>query len=215
VQEGKQIKQIEKLIESSLSFAEKGLINKSTLPLKKIYSMCLSNPFFAWNDSETLLDISKTFTIAYHFDIFDSEKDNITITELAYLYAYRAYLLETQKNSDTDLLFAILKQLCIILQNNGESILPKLSEYFSTTKLNNQNKTLDIKLAEKILPILVYVFIIEIEDTFHSFRDDDFIEQTCNNIELDFKELDDNLFEKSKILSQKLFIDIRQGLEQL
>ena len=64
--------------------------------------------------------------------------------------------------------------------------------------MSNEERTVAMRLANRILPMLAYNVVVKVDDTFENFNEDEFLAELCNNFELEHpditpKQLDDAL----------------------
>lgn len=205
---------ITSILDKALDFASKGQVGLANKPLRAIYRFCIEFPYFFW-DHERLLDVAKSFLIMYHFDTFDDEDSNIRIAHFAYFYAFRSRQQAITANEE-DKLFESLKELVLIVdtcqdcftESASQFYLPKNKEEYSEAEIIGSKL-----LANRVLPIVEYSFILEIEDRFSSFRDDEFIESACNKIEMDFESISEKLSGEGRNIGILVFNYISEKLK--
>lgn len=196
---------IKQLLKDALENSQKGLIAKASKALVLLHKACKEFPFILWDD-EQCLDLAKAFLIMYHFDILKSEEENIEIAHMAYLYAYRAMQTSQEQNNE-DLLFDSLKELTLIVNTCEECFSHTIAKFYQPNKAELTHEEIhgSVLLANRVLPLVTYSFILDIEDTFHSFKDDEFLEDTCNQIESDYEQISDKLASEGKNIGKLCF----------
>ncbi len=142
----------------------------------------------------------------HHFETFDAEEENIEIAHWAYLYAYRCYEIATEQN-DTQLIFDSLRDLVIILDNCNENFIDSVARYYlpKTGKITQDQIFESRQMATRILPLVTYGVILSIDEHFNSFKDDEMIENVCNEIETEYGTISDKLTKDAQQISRLLY----------
>jgi hypothetical protein len=176
--------------------------NKSFLA---IYALCREFPFILW-DHKALNDLSQVFLLMHHFDTFDTEEEMIEVAHWAYLYAYRAFELAQETDDDT-LRFEALKSLVIIADECNEAFTDTVTQYYlpQSGKISQELISQRRQMASRILPLVTYAIILQIDEHFHSLRDDETLEAVCNTIEMEYGTISDKLTADATLISKMIF----------
>lgn len=193
------------LIHSALNSVKNRQMAKANKSFLAIYSLCREFPFILW-DSPVSLDLAKSFILMHHFDTFELETENIEVAHWAYLYAYRGYVLAIESEEQTAI-FDALKDLVVIADECNESYIDSVARYYLPPNVSiSQSQMHDARMmASRMFPLVTYSFILQIEDRFNSFHDDEIIETTCNKIETEYGTISDKLTRDAESISKMLY----------
>jgi len=182
------------LADQIITLSNEGNKAQASKILETLYAILKEFPHILWN-SVKVWKLSKALLIMYHYDVLDKEDENIYIAELAYIYAQRTQELfenSLQENAEDDYFYAIHTQL--VLLTTCEDCFTLTVEQFYANSGKIDEKTLQIahSLASEVMPFVKYSLLEKIESEFDGYRKDAFLEQLCNEIELDYPEISDN-----------------------
>lgn len=200
-------KEIIPLIKNALQLAEKGLVAKATTQMRTIFNAVTIDNTLLWNDAR-IADLGKLFLVMYHFDIFDSEEENITLAHKALLYTMRA---EELIESTDDSLFDILKNQAIILKSSQDCFVDLVSVFYQDHKREQTDDSLrgSRSLAQRVLPYVLYHVLIQITDRFDGFRGDHFLEDCCNDIEEEFPNISEKLMKEAANIKRLVYLQLK------
>lgn len=151
----------------------------------------------------------------YHFDTFDSEEENIEISHWAYFYAYRSLTL-AEERQDSKLVFDSLRDLVLITDECNDNFIDTASRYYQprSGSISPQIAHDSRLMAARIMPLVAYSFILEIEDRFKSFQDDEVLEDVCNKIEMEFGNISDKLTNDARSIAKLIFVYTARKIEE-
>ncbi len=196
---------LNELVAAALDYTQQRQIAKANKSFLAIYSLCREFPFILWDSSE-INKLAKTYLLMFHFETFETEEENIEISHWAYFYAYRSYMRATE-NNDSKLIFESLKNLVLITDECSENFIESAAKYFQPRSGDiSQQIMLDSRqMAARIMPLVTYSFILDIEDRFNSFQDDELLEEVCNKIEMDYGNISEKLTKDASNIAKLLF----------
>ncbi|MBR7035841.1 MAG: hypothetical protein IKI25_08820, partial [Bacteroidales bacterium] len=119
--------------------------------------------------------------------------------QMAFVYAQRAIeLCETDVERHKQHYFNALHTQVLLLSSCPDYFVDTLTDLCSKTVMLNEERTVAMRLANRILPMLAYNVVVKVDDTFENFNEDEFLAELCNNFELEHpditpKQLDDAL----------------------
>lgn len=201
------------LIDTALESAQNRQVAKANKSFLAIYMLCREFPLILW-DSPDLIKLTKTYILMYHFDTFDSEEENIEISHWAYFYAYRSYVLAIEQNNPK-LIFDSLRDLVLITNECNDNFIDSAAKFYQprTSSISQQIIQDSRLMAGRIMPLVSYIFILEIEDRFNSFQDDEILEETCNKIEMEYGNISEKLTNDARTISKMMFTNIANKIE--
>lgn len=189
-------------IEKALSFSEKGQTKKAQELLRFIYEITLKYPYLLW-DNTNVWKLGKCFLILYHYDMFDNEEQNLQLTKFAYIYNYRAISLLKKSESEFNQLFNAFHSQSVLLSTCNDCFVHFIAQLYSHANMSNEEYNISIKLARRVMPIISYDVLIQNDEIFPNFKNDSFLQELCNTLELENPDITENqLVEAGKI--QKL-----------
>jgi len=196
----------------TLELTHHGKRREASSRLRILYEEVKKNPFLLWDDIE-VVNLGKACFLIYHFDLFDDEKKNIECVHLSYLFLHRATeLFELAKEtSEKAILFEALKYQALLLKLSRDSYISSVATFYqphNRTVLPDEIKGSEL-LAERVLTYVLYDVLVEIDDTFKGFLKDQFLEDVCREIELEFPHISEKLMKEAANVRRLLFIFIK------
>jgi len=198
------------LIRDSLTAAERGLRAKAATNLRKVHGICNEHPFCLWETDEVFL-LGKTYLVMYHFDVFDSEDQNIIIAHRALMYLQRAEeLFKLSPGASGIPVFEVMKCQAVILKLCQDCFIGDVSQFYqpqqrkaSAEEINGANM-----LAARVMPYVLYHVLLEITDRFNGFCGDAFLDDTCRDIEHEFPNISDKLIKEASNVRKLLYLQL-------
>jgi len=180
---------IKQLIDKAFNAGESGDKKNANRYLKAIYDITIEYPNILWHDRE-VYRLGKAFLIMYHFDIFEEEEINIGLAHLALFFTQRGIevLLKGEESALDDKnvhLFEALKNEIVIFKSCEDCFVHSISQFYRPKGDEKQDTySVSLQLANRVLPYIQYDLLLKFEERFGSFEDDEFLEETCNDIEM-------------------------------
>lgn len=201
------------LVQDIIANTETSNIGKAQKSIKILFPILKEFPTLIWDDS-ILYNTSLALMMAYHTDTFEEEDDNLLLTHLAFAYLTRAQELAIENSPENqNQLFNILRTKVILLKTCEDSFIDTISKlYLIRQEANYKNKHTCLQLANTIIPLVQYHVLLEIDDTFNGFNNDDALEEICNEIELSRESISDKLMKEASNINNLLFIYIKNKL---
>ena len=161
----------------------------------------------AWDDMHIHL-LGKACMLMYHLDLFDDEDTNVELAHLALLYTQRAEeLFKTGKIENSDILFEILRIQAVLFKTCEDCYIENISNFYRphNAEASDEIKKGSMMLAQRVMLYVLYSVLIEITDTFESFRGDAFLEDICRNIELENPSITEKLTKEGSNVRKLLY----------
>ncbi|MGZ2369832.1 hypothetical protein ACXR6G_08620 [Ancylomarina sp. YFZ004] len=207
--------ELQDIVLQALEFGQNGKTRACNAQLRLIYSSLQTNPLLLW-DSSQISQLGKSLILMLHIDMIDDEEKSIGLVLLAYLFLSKGIQKEEQM-PEIDLceMFRIRKDRVILLKSFDDFFVDSLQEiYYANEKaadreaFNEQRKAVLSRL-----PLMQFSDIYDIEQDYPNLRDDEFLLDTANFIELEDEITSDNLRE-AQLLHKILFKHTLQRLKE-
>ncbi|RXQ93880.1 hypothetical protein EO244_09885 [Ancylomarina salipaludis] len=200
------IEKLQNIVLQALEFGQNGKTKACNEHLRLIYSSLQANPLLLWESSQ-VSQLGKSIILMLHLDLIDDEEKNIGLTLLAYLFLSKGIQNE-EKMPETDIceLFRIRKDRIILLKSFDDFFVDSLQEiYFANEKpANREAYNEQRKAVLSRVPLMQFSDIFDIEQDYPNLRDDEFLLETANYIEMEDEITSDNLRE-ANLLHKTLF----------
>jgi len=206
---------LQAIVLKALEFGQNGKTRACNEQLRLIYTSLQSNPLLLW-ESNQVSQLGKSLLLMLHLDLLDDEEENIGLVHLAYLFLSKGIQREEQM-PEVDLceLFRIRKDRIILLKSFDDFFVDSLQEiYFANEKAANREEYNEQRKAVlSRLPLMQFSDIYAIEQDYPNLRDDEFLLETANFIELEDEITSENIRE-ALLLHQILFKHSLQKLKE-
>ena len=206
---------LQAIVLKALEFGQNGKTKACNEQLRLIYTSLQSNPLLLW-ESNQVSQLGKSLLLMLHLDLLDDEEENIGLVHLAYLFLSKGIQREEQM-PEVDLceLFRIRKDRIILLKSFDDFFVDSLQEiYFANEKAANREEYNEQRKAVlSRLPLMQFSDIYAIEQDYPNLRDDEFLLETANFIELEDEITSENIRE-ALLLHQILFKHSLQKLKE-
>lgn len=169
--------------DTAFAYAEKGQQSKAEKYLISVYHITQKFPQVLWNHPESW-KLAKAYLLLYHFDSIPQESENITSLQKAYIYAQNSITLCKSNPKEKDNFYQGVYSQILLLStcvDGYETILTHL--YIN--KAHSTNLRLAQALAAKVLLLITYILLVEIDDNFENFNNNADLEHLCNTIEIE------------------------------
>lgn len=179
-----------------LEFSNEGKQAKAQHILPFVYQSVMQYPQLLWNNTE-VWKVAKALLVMQHYDMIDDEDEEIKMVQMAFVYAQRAAeLCEADVDANKDAYFNSLHTQIMLLTTCSDCFVDTLTDLCSKTVMSEDERTVAMRLANRILPILSYNLVVKVDDNFENFNNDELLAEMCNNFELEHsditpKQLDD------------------------
>jgi len=207
--------ELQEIVLQALEYGQNGKTRACNEQLRLIYSSLKENPLLLW-DSKQVSQLGKSLILMLHLDLIDDEEKNIGLVLLAYLFLSKG-IQQEEKMPEIDLceMFRIRKDRIILLKSFDDFFVDSLQEiYFANEKATNRETYNDQRKAVlSRLPLMQFSDIYAIEQDYPNLRDDEFLLETANYIELEEEITSDNIREAS-LLHKILFKHTFQKLKE-
>lgn len=186
------------VINKVLEFSNEGKQAKAQHILPFVYESVMRYPQLLWNSVE-VWKVAKALLVMHHYDLVEDEDDELKMLQMAFVYAQRAIeLCETDVERHKKHYFNALHTQVLLLSSCPDYFVDTLTDLCSKTVMSNEERTVAMRLANRILPMLAYNVVVKVDDAFENFNEDEFLAELCNNFELEHpditpKQLDDAL----------------------
>lgn len=184
------------VVDKAMEMISEGKQAKSQHILPYIYQSVLQFPNILW-DNVAVWKIAKIFFVMHHYDMIDEEDEEIKMLQMALVYTQRAKeLCESQKNTHSQDYFYALQTQAILYSSCSDYYTSTIVELYSKTVMSDEERMIANRLANRVLPIMSYNSVVKIDENFENFNNDSFLEEICNQFELEHsditpKQLDD------------------------
>ncbi|WP_372645854.1 hypothetical protein, partial [Ancylomarina sp.] len=172
-------------------------------------------PLLLW-DSNHVSQLGKSLILMLHLDLIDDEEKSIGLVLLAYLFLSKGIQRE-EKMPEVDLseMFRIRKDRVILLKSFDDSFVDSLQEiYYANEKAADREAYNEQRKAVlSRLPLMEFSDIYDIEQDSPNLRDDEFLLETANFIELEDEITSENLRE-AQLIHKILFKQTLQKLKE-
>jgi len=207
--------ELQNIVLQALEFAQNGKTRARNEQLRLIYSSLQENPLLLW-DSNQVSQLGKSLILILHIDMIDDEEKSIGLVLLAYLFLSKGIQKEEQM-PETDLceMFRIRKDRVILLKSFDDFFVDSLQDiYYANEKAADREAYNEQRKAVlSRLPLMQFSDIYDIEQDYPNLRDDEFLLDTANFIELEDEITSDNLRE-AQLLHKILFKHTLQRLKE-
>jgi len=207
--------ELQEIVLRALEYGQNGKTRACNEQLRLIYSSLQEYPILLW-DSNQVSQLGKSLILMLHLDLIDDEEKNIGLVLLAYLFLSKG-IQQEEKMTEIDLceMFRIRKDRIILLKSFDDFFVDSLQEiYFANEKATNRETYNDQRKAVlSRLPLMQFSDIYAIEQDYPNLRDDEFLLETANYIELEEEITSDNIREAS-LLHKILFKHTFQKLKE-
>jgi len=207
--------ELQEIVLQALEYGQNGKTRACNEQLRLIYSSLKENPLLLW-DSKQVSQLGKSLILMLHLDLIDDEEKNIGLVLLAYLFLSKG-IQQEEKMPEIDLceMFRIRKDRIILLKSFDDFFVDSLQEiYFANEKATNRETYNDQRKAVlSRLPLMQFSDIYAIEQDYPNLRDDEFLLETANYIELEEEITSENIREAS-LLHKILFKHTFQKLKE-
>lgn len=169
--------------DTAFALAEKGQQSKAEKYLLSVYEITQEFPQVLWDHPESW-KLAKAYLLLYHFDSIPQESETITSLQKAYIYAQNSITYYIKHPADKENFYQGLYTQILLLStcvDGYETILTHL--YIN--KAQTTNLRLAQALATKVLLLITYILLVEIDDNFDNFNNNRDLEQLCNTIEIE------------------------------
>lgn len=206
--------ELQDIVLQALEYGQNGKTRACNKQLRLIYSSLQENPLLLW-DSNQISQLGKSLILMLHLDLIDDEEKSIGIVLLAYLFLSKGIQKEEQM-PEIDLceMFRIRKDRVILLKSFDDFFVDSLQEiYYANEKAaDRETHNEQRKAVLSRLPLMQFSDIYDIEQDYPNLRDDEFLLDTANFIELEDEITSDNLRE-AQLLHKILFKHTLQRLK--
>jgi hypothetical protein len=207
--------EFQNIVLQALDLGQNGKTRARNEQLRAIYATIKADPLILW-DSNQVSQLGKSLILMLHIDLIDSEEKNIGLVLLAYLLLSKGIQREEQTpESDSYEIFRIRKDRIILLKSFDDFFVDSLQDiYFANEKptdreaYNEQRKSVLSRL-----PLMQFSDIYAIEQDYPNLKDDEFLLETANFIELEEEITSDNIRE-ALLLHKILFKQTLQKLKK-
>ncbi len=200
----------------ALELAQNNKTRACNEQLRIIYSSLKNNPLILWNN-DCISQLGKSLILMLHLDLIDDEEQNIGLVLLAYLYLSKGIQIEEQKE-EVDLCetFRIRKDRVILLTSFDDFFVDSLQGiYFANEKpANREAYNEQRKSVLSRLPFMQFSDIYDIEQDYPNLKDDEFLLETANYIELEEEITSENIREAlllHKVLFKQTLQRVKDG----
>ena len=207
--------ELENIVLKALEFGQNGKTRACNEQLRLIYSSLQENPLLLW-DSSLISQLGKSLILMLHLDLVDDEEKSIGLVLLAYLFLSKGIQNE-EHMPEIDLceMFRIRKDRVILLRSFDDFFVDSLHEIYYANEKAADRETYNEqrKAVLSRLPLMEFSDIYDIEQDYPNLRDDEFLLDAANFIEMEDEITSDNLRE-AKLLHKILFKQTLQRLKE-
>ncbi len=208
-------KELQDIVLQALEYGQNGKTRACNEQLRLIYSSLQTNPLLLWESSQ-VSQLGKSLILMLHLDLIDDEEKGIGLALLAYLFLSKGIQKEEQM-PETDLceMFRIRKDRIILLKSFDDFFVDSLQDFYYANEKAKDRETYNEqrKAVLSRLPLMQFSDIYDIEQDYPNLRDDEFLLDTANFIELEDEITSDNLKE-AQLLHKILFKHTLQRLKE-
>lgn len=207
--------ELQNIVLQALEYGQSGKTRACNEQLRLIYSALQTHPLLLW-DSNHVSQLGKSLILMLHLDLIDDEEKSIGLVLLAYLFLSKGIQRE-EKMPEVDLseMFRIRKDRVILLKSFDDSFVDSLQEiYYANEKAADREAYNEQRKAVlSRLPLMEFSDIYDIEQDSPNLRDDEFLLETANFIELEDEITSENLRE-AQLIHKILFKQTLQKLKE-
>ena len=207
--------ELQNIVLQALEYGQNGKTRACNEQLRLIYSSLQENPLLLW-DSNHISQLGKSLILILHLDLIDDEEKSIGLVLLAYLFLSKGIHNEEQM-PEIDLceMFRIRKDRIILLKSFDDFFVDSLHEiYYANEKATDREAYNEQRKAVlSRLPLMEFSDIYDIEQDYPNLKDDEFLLDTANFIEMEDEITSDNLRE-AQLLHKILFKQTLQKLKE-
>lgn len=207
--------ELQNIVLQALEYGQNGKTRACNEQLRLIYSSLQESPLLLW-DSNHVSQLGKSLILILHLDLIDDEEKSIGLVLLAYLFLSKGIQNEVQM-PEIDLyeMFRIRKDRIILLKSFDDFFVDSLHEiYYANEKAADREAYNEQRKAVlSRLPLMEFSDIYDIEQDYPNLRDDEFLLDTANFIEMKDEITSDNLRE-AQLLHKILFKQTLQKLKE-
>ncbi|MRT93365.1 hypothetical protein [Ancylomarina sp. 16SWW S1-10-2] len=207
--------ELQNIVLQAIELGQTGKTKACNKELRKIYATLKTNPLILWESSH-ISHLGKSLLLILHLDLIDDEEKSIGLVLLAYLFLTKGIRNEEQiSETDLDEIFRIRKDRILLLRSFDDFFVDSLQEiYYANDKAPNREAYNDQRKAVlSRVPYMQFSDIYEIEQDYPNLRDDEFLLDTANYIELD-DEINSENIREAKLLHDVLFKTSLQKLKE-
>jgi len=206
---------LQDIVLQALEFGQNGKTRACNEQLRQIYSSLQTNPLLLWESSQ-VSQLGKSLILMLHLDLIDDEEKGIGLALLAYLFLSKGIQKEEQM-PETDLceMFRIRKDRIILLKSFDDFFVDSLQDFYYANEKAKDRETYNEqrKAVLSRLPLMQFSDIYDIEQDYPNLRDDEFLLETANFIEMEDEITSENLKE-AQLLHKILFKHTLQRLKE-
>ena len=207
--------ELQNIVLQALEFGQNGKTKACNKQLRLIYSSLQAKPLLLW-DSSHVSQLGKSLILMLHLDLIDDEEKSIGLVLLAYLFLSKGIQKE-EKMPEIDLceMFRIRKDRIILLKSFDDFFVDSMQEiyYVNEKAADREAYNEQRKAVLSRLPFMQFSDIYDIEQDYPNLRDDEFLLDTANFIEMEDEITSDNLRE-AQLLHKILFKHTLQRLKE-
>ena len=207
--------ELQDIVLQALEFGQNGKTRACNAQLRLIYSSLQTNPLLLW-ESSLVSQLGKSLILMLHLDMIDDEDKSIGLVLLAYLFLSKGIQKEEQMpETDPCEMLRIRKDRVILLKSFDDSFVDSLQEiYYANEKAADREAYNEQRKAVlSRLPLMQFSDIYDIEQDYPNLKDDEFLLDTANFIEMEDEITSDNLRE-AQLIHKVLFKQTLQRLKE-
>ncbi len=198
--------ELQNIVLQALEFGQNGKTRACNELLRQIYSSLQTDPLLLWDNSH-VSQLGKSLILMLHLDQIDDEEKNIGLVLLAYIFLSKGIQREEQM-PEIDLceIFRIRKDRIILLKSFDDFFVDSLQEiYYANEKAADRDAYNEQRKAVlSRLPLMQFSDIYDIEQDYPNLRDDEFLLDTANYIEME-EEINSEHINEAKLVHNILF----------
>lgn len=192
------------VINKVLEFSGEGKQAKAQHILPFVYESIMQYPQLLWNNVE-VWKVAKSLLVMHHYDMIDEEDEELKMIQMAFVFSQRSIeLCEIDVNAHKEDYFNALHTQIMLLSSCSDYFVDTLAELCSKTVMTNEERTVALRLANRILPMLTYNVIVKVDDNFESFNNDAYLAEMCNKFELEHSDTTPKQLEDAKKIHKML-----------
>ena len=207
--------ELQNIVLQAIELGQTGKTKACNKELRKIYATLKTNPLILWESSH-VSHLGKTLLLILHLDLIDDEEKSIGLVLLAYLFLTKGIRNEEQvSETDLDEIFRIRKDRILLLRSFDDFFVDSLQEiYYANDKAPNREAHNEQRKAVlSRVPFMQFSDIYDIEQDYPNLRDDEYLLDTANYIELE-DEINSENIKEAKLLHEVLFKTSFQKLKE-
>lgn len=177
------------VVDKALELISEGKQAKAQHILPYIYESVMQFPNILWDNTQ-VWKIAKIFFVMHHYDMIEDEDEEIKMLQMALVYTQRAKeLSESQCNTQPQDLFYALQTQTLLYSSCSDYYSGTIAELYSKTVMSDEERAIANRLANRVLSIMSYNSVVQIDEHFENFNNDSFSEEICNQFELEHPEI--------------------------